>query len=144
MKKLEGRQESTTPIEVHECIFTIGNEYASTSATASAIQFPLKLSFAVTAHEVQGQTIKKPIKVVIDLYKANKDAQAYVMLNRAESLDQLIILDRLYEESLRTSKDALNEVKSMDSRALNMQQRVHYDFEIISLNMRSLKKHLMT
>ena len=29
----------------------------------------------------------------------------------------------------------------MDSRALNMQQRVHYDFEIISMNMRSLKKH---
>ena len=63
------------------------------------------------------------------------------MLSRAESLDQLIILDRLFKESWRISQDALDEVKVMDSRALNMQHTVKYDFEIVSLIIRSLKKH---
>ena len=133
--------KNTTPIKIYERTFPIGNEYSSTSSTASALQFPLKLSFAVTAHKVQGQTIKKPISVVIDLYKANKDAQAYVMLSRAETLEQLIILDRLYDESWRVSPAALEEVKLMDTKALNMRSDKNYDFNIISLNIRSLKKH---
>ena len=133
--------KNTTPIKIYERTFPIGNEYSSTSSTASALQFPLKLSFAVTAHKVQGQTIKKPISVVIDLYKANKDAQAYVMLSRAETLEQLIILDRLYDESWRVSPAALEEVKSMDTKALNMRSDENYDLNIISLNIRSLKKH---
>ena len=90
---------------------------------------------------MQGQTIKKPISVVIDLYKANKDAQAYVMLSRAESLQQLIILDGLHNESWRVSKAALAEVKSMDLRALNRKELDRHDYQIISLNIRSLKKH---
>ena len=134
-------RKKTTPIKVYERTFPIGNAFSSTSSTASAVQFPLKLSFAVTAHKVQGQTIKKPISVVIDLYKANKDAQAYVMLSRAECLEQLIILDRLYDESWRVSSAALDEVKSMDKKALNMQTDNSYDFSIVSLNIRSLKKH---
>ena len=132
-----------TPIDIYEKTFNIGNKYSSTSSTATAMQFPLKLSFAVTAHKVQGQTIKKPMKVVIDLYKANKEAQAYVMLSRAESIDQLIILDSLFEESWNVSQAAQNEVHNMNNRALNMKPHGQYDLEIVSLNIRSLRKHFV-
>ena len=121
-----------TPIEMYEKTFNIGNKFSSTTSTATALQFPLKLSFAVTAHKVQGQTIKQPMKVVIDLYKANKEAQAYVMMSRAESMDQLMILDRLYEESWNVSQPALNEVQSMNKRALNMIPHAQYDLKLFN------------
>ena len=132
-----------TPIEMYEKTFNIGNKFSSTTSTATALQLPLKLSFAVTAHKVQGQTIKKPMKTVIDLHKANKEAQAYVMLSRAECMDQLIILDRLNEDSWNFSQAALNEVQSLSKKALNRRLDAQYDLEIVSLNIRSLRKHFV-
>ena len=49
------------------------------------------------------------MKVVVDLKKANKEAQVYVMLSRAQSLDQLIILDELYDKNWRVSQEALHD-----------------------------------
>ena len=61
----------------------------SGGASAKLIQFPLISSFAVTAWKFQGQTVKDPSKYLVDLRGVRKAAQAYVMLSRGESQDQL-------------------------------------------------------
>ena len=49
---------------------------------STVTQFPLRLAFAATAHKVQGQTVKKPNSLLIDLRTVREPAQAYVMLSR--------------------------------------------------------------
>jgi ATP-dependent exoDNAse (exonuclease V) alpha subunit len=58
------------------------------ASTAKLIQYPLILAFAVTVHKVQGQTIERPLKCVIDLRTVFEGAQAYVMLSRIKELKQ--------------------------------------------------------
>ena len=103
-----------TAIGLHESHYNIQNNFSTSGSKALAINFPLKLSFAVTSHKVQGQSISKPKKVVIDLKRANFAGQAHVMLSRVECMDQLMILDQLYEEKWKVSKDALEEVERME------------------------------
>ena len=40
------------PIKCYEATFRIGRDNVGVKSTASALQFPLKLSFAVTSHKV--------------------------------------------------------------------------------------------
>ena len=56
-----------TPIGLHESHYNIESKFSTTGSKAVAINFPVKLSFAVTSHKVQGQSILKPKKVVVDL-----------------------------------------------------------------------------
>ena len=135
--------ENVTPISKFESIYNLDSKFSpSPTSTARALQFPLKLAFAVTAHKVQGQTIKKPMKVVVDLKKANKEAQVYVMLSRAQSLDQLIILDELYDKNWRVSQEALQEVKRLEEICENKHLTPDTTATNISnLNIRSLNAH---
>ena len=95
-KKYPEFGENVTRIGLHESHYGIeGNKFARSAAKATAINFPLKLSFSCTAHKIQGQGIEKPKKVVVDLKKATSPGQAFVMLSRAESLEQIVILDDL-------------------------------------------------
>ena len=57
------------------------------SSTAKLIQIPLVLAWAVTVHKFQGQTVRYPQKVVIDLKSVFEAAQAYVMASRVQELD---------------------------------------------------------
>ena len=100
--------KSVLPIERYECAYNIGNQNEISASKANAVQFPLKLSYAVTVHKIQGQTIKKPIHVVVDLNRAKNETQVYVMLSRAQELNQIIILDKLYENIWKVSHKALN------------------------------------
>ena len=91
----------------------------STESYARVIQFPIKLAHAITAHKIQGQSLKKPLKVALDISSVFDDAQAYVMLSRVEDLDQLYILDDLKEEKIRQDRKALVELEKMNKRSLN-------------------------
>ena len=87
--------------------------------TAIVIQFPVKLAFAITAHKIQGQTIQKPTKVVLDLNSVFEDAQAHVMLSRVQCLEQVYILGSLDETKIRTSNIGLNELKRLKTKSAN-------------------------
>merc|ERR1711954_311447 len=80
------------------------------SSTAKLIQFPLVLAWAVTVHKFQGQTVKAPQKVVIDLRSVFEAAQAYVMGSRVQELDQLYILEELPPEKIYANQSALAEM----------------------------------
>ena len=136
-----------TPIGLQESHYNIeGKKQTKSAARATAINFPLKLSFSCTSHKIQGQTIPKPKKVVVELKRATNPGQAFVMLSRAESLDQIIILDDLYADKWKVSKEALEVVEKMESEAINVSNNNEENSTtIISMNIRSLKnlKHLI-
>ena len=61
------------------------------------------------------------------------------MLSRAESLGQLVILDKLYDQKWKVSRDALGEVERMEREALNSVNNFkHGSLNILSFNIRSL------
>lgn len=92
---------------------------------------------------MQGQTIKQPTAVVVDLRYARNEAQVYVMLSRAQSLTQIYIIDKLYEEKWRASRSGLKEFDSGLENAINIEkQDENKQFEILSLNILSLRKHI--
>ena len=82
-----------TPIERLEFSYSLNRKGKGTNASATAIQFPLKLAFAATSHKVQGQTVKKPNNLVVDLQTVREPAQAYVILSRVQALSQIFILE---------------------------------------------------
>ena len=118
---------------------------AGTSATV--IQFPVTLAFAITSHKIQGQTIPWPSKVVLDLNSIFEDAQAHVMLSRAQRLKQMYILKNLDESKIRTSKIALNELLRLKSISVNENPTTWYAplkcnmIKVASLNCAGLKSH---
>ena len=113
-------------------------------STAHLIQFPIILAFAVTVHKVQGQTIDKPLKVVMDLRSVFEGAQGYVMLSRIKELLQLYILEELPEKKLYPIERALVEIKRLEEVSMNKNpkswdKQARSGIEKISfLNVRSL------
>ena len=93
---------------------------------------------------MQGQTIKQPTAVVVDLRYARNEAQVYVMLSRAQSLSQIYIIDKLFEEKWRASRSGLKEYNEGLVDAINVDhEEGKKPFEIVSLNISSLKKHFI-
>jgi hypothetical protein len=87
---------------------------------ATVNQFPIILSFASTCHKIQGATIAAPQKAAIDLRTVFGPNQAYVMLGRTQSLEQVIIIGSFDEDTaIKTSPKALAELESMIARSLN-------------------------
>ena len=77
------------------------------------------LAFAVTVYKVQGQTIERPLKCVIDLRSVFQGAQAYVMMSRIKELQQLFILEELPEDNIKPIKKALDEIKRLQDVSIN-------------------------
>ena len=106
----------------------------------------MKVAHAITAHKIQGQSIKKPLKVALDIASVFDDAQSHVMLSRVEELDQIYILEKLPEEKIRASPKALAELQVMNEKSMNKnpipwEQENENDIRITFLNIMNLKNN---
>nr|XP_034317093.1 uncharacterized protein LOC117686351 [Crassostrea gigas] len=105
-------------------------------------QFPLKLSWACTAHKVQGMTVEK---VVVNLDKTFAPGQAYVALTRVTSKDGLFIEtnDRAkLAKKLYADPDVKSAMKDMKKLELDRPFEVHSNSTIVVLhNIQSLNKN---
>ena len=131
--------KNVLPIDMIEFQYSISKKSNTGIATATAVQFPLRLAFASTAHKVQGMTIKKPNSLVVDLCSVREAAQAYVILSRVQTLAQLFILESVAPDKITASAIAMEELDRMNRKAINnieMRSKT-----IISCNIRSLEKN---
>ena len=143
---ISSKYESGTPIEKVNFSFSISKCKKSVINTASVIQFPVKLAFACTAHKVQGLTIPKPLKLIINVMDTFAAAMVYVMLSRVCSLLQLYILNEFEPSKMYPNKKAIEELLRLEKLCLNnnpndWEKEDHNALKIYSLNCRSLKKH---
>ena len=82
--------------------------------TATVIQFPVKLVFAIISHKIQGQTVPSPLTVALDTESIFEDAQAHVMLSHVQQMNQVFIVDKFNDSKIRTSKKAQDENKRLE------------------------------
>ena len=99
--------------------YSIGRRSGDNGSSASVIQFPIRLSYAITAHKVQGKTIPAPAKVAMDLKEVWEPAQAYVMMSRVQALDQVFIVDDFENKIIRADPKALEEHKRLEDTSIN-------------------------
>ena len=140
-----------------DCVFIerVANQYplrkksGHVGSSALVIQFPVKLAYAITAHKIQGQTIPKPNKVVLDLNSVFEDAQAHVMLSRVQCLDQVYIRKNLDESKIRTSQIGLAELERLKRISINEnptpwnRSTKNNNINIVSLNCAGLAPHFI-
>ena len=108
-----------TVIKKKEQEYSLARNQGLISSTAKLIQYPIVLAWAVTVHKFQGQTVKSPQKVVIDLRSVFEAAQAYVMASRVQELEQLYILEELPENKIYASHAALDEIERLIGVSMN-------------------------
>ena len=109
-----------TVIKKKELEYSLAKTQGLVSSIAKLIQFPIVLAWAVTVHKFQGQTVKSPQKVAIDLRSVFEAAQAYVMLSRVQELQQLYILEELPEAKIYSNHLAMKEIERLIKVSLNM------------------------
>ena len=134
-----------TLIKKKEQDYSLARKGGLISSTAKLIQYPIVLAWAVTVHKFQGQTVKHPQKVVIDLRSVFEAAQAYVMKSRVQELEQLYILDKLPEEKIYANHKALGEIERLIEVSINNnpaewdKEKDELKTKIFFLNCRSMK-----
>merc|ERR1712016_471557 len=135
---------NATPIEQMEVNFSQSKK--QDGAQGTAVNFPLKLCFATTAHKIQGSTVKKPTCIVLHPHGYLHPAMGYVMLSRIQCLDQLIIVKppstkpELQMEKIKPWDSAMTELKRLHEVDLTVRPR-NCTLSLASLNVRSLQKH---
>ena len=65
------------------------------------------------------QTIPAPMTVALDLKSVFDPAQAYVMLSRVQSLEQIFIVDCLKSEKINIANTALKELQRLQKISIN-------------------------
>lgn len=143
-KKYE--DQNGTPIFRQELEYQITSRSGKSHAPrAKIIQFPLKLSWANTAHKMQGTTVKKGSKLVVHWNKKFKPGMAYVMLGRCESLDDIFIAGDFDKDLIKCSPEALKEAKRISEviqeRNDSNKLMTSISLSIGCLNVRSLQAH---
>ena len=143
-KTIEKKYPGCTSIERVMFQYSLGRKNSKASNTAKIVQFPVKLCFATTSHKFQGQTVVKPKKLAVDLKTVFAAAQAYVMLSRVQSIEQLFILKSLPKEKFYADGKALEELNRLDGISVNRnpplwEQKNEDLIKIFSLNCQSLR-----
>jgi ATP-dependent DNA helicase PIF1 len=111
-------------------------------ATGTVVQFPLRLAFGSTCHKIQGLTVTKPKKVVVDLNSAFGEAQAYVMLSRVQDISQILIFGKFEKSKIYHCPRALKETNRIkESSQDTFVPNNTGDIVLSSLNIRSLSKN---
>ena len=126
--------------------YSIRKRGGAVGSTATLVQFPVKLAYAITAHKIQGQTIPKPLKVAFDIDSIFEEAQGYVMLSRVQELKQVYILNKFNPKKLYPSQKALRELERMNMVSINRnpspwRKETENTLKIVSLNCAGLKAH---
>ena len=117
--KLTAKYPKAVFIKRMKIPYTIGKKSGDIGSTATVIQFPVRLSYAMTAHKIQGKTIPSPTSVAMDIKTVFEPAQAYVMLSRVQSIEQLFIVGELPPEKIYTKKAAEDELKRLENISVN-------------------------
>ena len=131
-----------TPIPRIQFRFNLSKNPASQNDFMLATQFPLKVAFSCTTHKIQGSTIKAPDPLIIDLKSVKEAAQAYVMMSRVQSLEQLFILNEFPQEKIYPSDVAMEELNRLYHVALNEKEKSKArKAMILTFNVRSLLKN---
>merc|ERR1712243_482822 len=103
-----------TVIEKVNFPFSTSKSKKAVISTAMVIQFPLKLAFACTAHKIQGATIPKPNKAIINVTDTFTSAMVYVELSRVCALSQVLILDEFDRSKMYPNTKALDELERLN------------------------------
>ena len=102
------------------------------------------LGFASTIHSIQGATFPPPMTVTSDFSKIFEGSQAYTVLSRTKRLDQLFLLNDVYEHKIYASQKAIDALKSLEERAVNPNciGRREDQIKIASLNVQNIIHHI--
>ncbi|XP_052690977.1 uncharacterized protein LOC128168860 [Crassostrea angulata] len=144
-----GRLHGTTTLYGNQIVIQRMQEEIKEKNTKNVVrqQFPLKLSWACTAHKVQGMTTEK---VVVNLDRTFAAGQAYVAISRVTSKDGLFI-ETTDEDKLKKKIYADPDVKTslsiMEKFVPNAvgdigQIQTEECKTIILLNVQSLRAHI--
>ena len=146
-KEMSKKYPGGTVIEKVNFPFSISRSKKTVISTAMVIQFPLKLAFACTAHKVQGATIPKPQKAILNTSDTFASAMVYVMLSRVCTLPQILLLNEFDEKKMYPCIKAQDELKRLNRISQNnnptyWEKEDKEAMKIYSLNCRSINKHI--
>ena len=119
--------------------------HKNSTSTATAINFPLRLAWATTAHKIQGHTVTKPKPLILDFNCWLQRSMVYVMLSRVQCLSQLFILDSLPQNKnlFKPWDCAHTELNRLELNDISQQPNTSPSIiQIMSLNVRSLPAHI--
>ena len=140
LRELKENYPDKLPTPVDRLEFRYSPNKNGNSGENTAINFPLRLCFATTAHRIQGQTVRKPEKLVVNFEKVRHSALAYVMLSRVESLDQVYIVNDVHPEKIFADENARSVLQEMTNE-FKEESLNQFIGNIFSLNVRSLPRH---
>lgn len=100
-KVIDERGEETTITRVELELAEVGK----------AIQYPMKLGFAITIHKSQGQTYEE-MNLVPEIFQ---DGQLYVALSRCRAANKLHITKSLVPRMVRASQEVVNFYKNPEN-----------------------------
>ena len=108
--------------------------------TAKVTQFPVRLSWASTAHKLQGVTLYE--NLVCHGHKRMQAGMAYVMLSRCSDLENVFLAEDFDLNHIHCSPTALQEKLKLDARCI-ISSIKEKKFNIYYVNCMNLSQNLL-